>query len=114
MSLIQVDPNNPIITLPDGTTAQVQGVATVGVSKKKRRKRITLFLLGIYFAFLPKCFLLQLHQGEGGATIQTVQSLGDVNGHENMTVDLTEATVAQDGQIYITTEDGQGMYECIY
>ncbi|XP_014088948.1 DNA-binding protein Ewg isoform X6 [Bactrocera oleae] len=77
VSLIQVDPNNPIITLPDGTTAQVQGVAT-------------------------------LHQGEGGATIQTVQSLGDVNGHENMTVDLTEATVAQDGQIYITAEDGQG------
>lgn len=53
-------------------------------------------------------FLLQLHQGEGGATIQTVQSLGDVNGHENMTVDLTEATVAQDGQIYITGDDGQG------
>ncbi|XP_037946702.1 DNA-binding protein Ewg isoform X5 [Teleopsis dalmanni] len=77
VSLIQVDPNNPIITLPDGTTAQVQGVAT-------------------------------LHQGEGGATIQTVQSLTDVNGHENMTVDLTEATVAQDGQIYITAEDGQG------
>lgn len=24
-----MDPNNPIITLPDGTTAQVQGVATV-------------------------------------------------------------------------------------
>uniref|UniRef100_A0A1A9ZWX0 Nuclear respiratory factor 1 NLS/DNA-binding dimerisation domain-containing protein n=1 Tax=Glossina pallidipes TaxID=7398 RepID=A0A1A9ZWX0_GLOPL len=76
VSLIQVDPNNPIITLPDGTTAQVQGVAT-------------------------------LHQGEGGATIQTVQSLADVNGHENMTVDLTEATVAQDGQIFITAEDGQ-------
>ncbi|XP_030378355.1 DNA-binding protein Ewg [Scaptodrosophila lebanonensis] len=74
VSLIQVDPNNPIITLPDGTTAQVQGVAT-------------------------------LHQGEGGTTIQTVQSLTDVNGHDNMTVDLTEA---QDGQIFITTEDGQG------
>lgn len=28
VSLIQVDPNNPIITLPDGTTAQVQGVAS--------------------------------------------------------------------------------------
>lgn len=51
-----------------------------------------------------------MHQGEGGATIQTVQSLGDVNGHENMTVDLTEATVAQDGQIYITAEDGQGKF----
>nr|CAD7395165.1 unnamed protein product [Timema poppensis] len=29
VSIIQVDPNNPIITLPDGTTAQVQGVATL-------------------------------------------------------------------------------------
>lgn len=51
-----------------------------------------------------------MHQGEGGATIQTVQSLGDVNGHENMTVDLSEATVTQDGQIYITAEDGQGKF----
>lgn len=31
-SFFQVDPNNPIITLPDGTTAQVQGVATVSGS----------------------------------------------------------------------------------
>lgn len=29
VSIIQVDPNNQIITLPDGTTAQVQGIATV-------------------------------------------------------------------------------------
>ncbi|XP_011702650.1 PREDICTED: DNA-binding protein P3A2 isoform X1 [Wasmannia auropunctata] len=29
VSIIQVDPNTPIITLPDGTTAQVQGVATI-------------------------------------------------------------------------------------
>lgn len=33
VSLYQVDPNNPIITLPDGTTAQVQGVATVVLIK---------------------------------------------------------------------------------
>lgn len=32
VSIIQVDPNNPIITLPDGTTAQVQGVATVSTA----------------------------------------------------------------------------------
>lgn len=31
VSIIQVDPNNPIITLPDGTTAHVQGVATVSL-----------------------------------------------------------------------------------
>uniref|UniRef100_A0A0K8TKT8 Putative dna-binding protein ewg-like isoform x3 n=1 Tax=Tabanus bromius TaxID=304241 RepID=A0A0K8TKT8_TABBR len=79
VSLIQVDPNNPIITLPDGTTAQVQGVATLHTTS----------------------------QGDG-TTIQTVQGL-DANGHtENMTVDLTEATLAQDGQLIITGEDGQG------
>uniref|UniRef100_A0A6A7G583 DNA-binding protein P3A2-like n=2 Tax=Hirondellea gigas TaxID=1518452 RepID=A0A6A7G583_9CRUS len=29
VSIIQVDPNNPVIHLPDGTTAQVQGIAHV-------------------------------------------------------------------------------------
>ncbi|XP_065165712.1 DNA-binding protein P3A2 isoform X3 [Atheta coriaria] len=29
VSIVQVDPNNPIITLPDGTTAHVQGMATI-------------------------------------------------------------------------------------
>ncbi|XP_025073155.1 DNA-binding protein Ewg isoform X3 [Pogonomyrmex barbatus] len=31
VSIIQMDPSTPIITLPDGTTAQVQGVATVSL-----------------------------------------------------------------------------------
>ena len=31
ISLIQVDPANPIITLPDGTTAQVQGLTAAAV-----------------------------------------------------------------------------------
>ncbi len=30
VSILHVDPNNPVITLPDGTTAQVQGVAQLG------------------------------------------------------------------------------------
>lgn len=39
--------------------------------------------------------------------MQTIQGLE--NGHgENMTVDLTEATLAQDGQLIITGEDGHG------
>lgn len=29
VSIVQVDPNNPIITLSDGTTAHVQGMTTV-------------------------------------------------------------------------------------
>lgn len=34
VSIIQVDPTNSIITLPDGTTAQVQGVATVSAPSR--------------------------------------------------------------------------------
>ncbi|KAG5673899.1 hypothetical protein PVAND_003901 [Polypedilum vanderplanki] len=80
-SLIQVDPstlsNNPsIITLPDGTTAQVQGVAT-------------------------------LHTQSDGTTVHTVQALDGQT--ENMQVDLSEA-LAQDGQLIITNEDGNGPY----
>lgn len=41
-----------------------------------------------------------------GSTVHQVQSID--TGHDNMTVDLTEATLGQDGQIIITGEDGQG------
>ncbi|XP_050068782.1 DNA-binding protein Ewg [Anopheles maculipalpis] len=75
VSLIQVDPNNPIITLPDGTTAQVQGIATLQP------------------------------QGDGG--VHAIQTISDGQG-ESMSVDLTDATLGQDGQLIITGEDGQG------
>ncbi|XP_055544294.1 DNA-binding protein Ewg isoform X2 [Wyeomyia smithii] len=74
MSIIQVDPNNPIITLPDGTTAQVQGIATL--------------------------------QAQGDNGVHTIQTISDGQG-ESMSVDLTEATLGQDGQLIITGEDGQ-------
>lgn len=41
VSFIHVDPNNPIITLPDGTTAQVQGVATVRKLEKQKREPVS-------------------------------------------------------------------------
>ncbi|XP_053693116.1 DNA-binding protein P3A2 [Sabethes cyaneus] len=74
VSIIQVDPNNPIITLPDGTTAQVQGIATL--------------------------------QAQGDNGVHTIQTISDGQG-ESMSVDLTEATLGQDGQLIITGEDGQ-------
>ncbi|RZF38893.1 hypothetical protein LSTR_LSTR012165 [Laodelphax striatellus] len=83
VSIIQVDPNNPIITLPDGTTAHVQGVATI-------------------------------HTGQDGGqgTVHAVQALAEVGaGGEGVAVDLnnvTEATLNQDGQIILTSEDGHG------
>ncbi|XP_059480633.1 DNA-binding protein P3A2-like isoform X3 [Neocloeon triangulifer] len=93
VSIIQVDPNNPIITLPDGTTAQVQGVAT---------------------GELPAVF--QIHTGtgqDGSTTVHAVQALSDVTHGEggSVSVDLntvTEATLGQDGQLILTGEDGHG------
>ncbi|KAL1110493.1 hypothetical protein AAG570_008021 [Ranatra chinensis] len=81
VSIIQVDPNNPIITLPDGTTAHVQGVATIHTG-----------------------------QGEGAVhTVQTLADVSGQG--ESVAVDLnnvTEATLNQDGQIILTGEDGHG------
>jgi phosphoribosylanthranilate isomerase len=82
--------------LPDGTTAQVQGVATVGVDSRadfSTRLIENLCLL-----------LIQLHTQSDGTTVHTVQMDGQ---NENMQVDLSEA-LAQDGQLIITNEDGNG------
>jgi hypothetical protein len=48
VSIIHVDPNNPIITLPDGTTAQVQGIATVS-SERLKIIDLVLDLMSILF-----------------------------------------------------------------
>ncbi|XP_018573153.1 DNA-binding protein P3A2 [Anoplophora glabripennis] len=78
VSIVQVDPNNPIITLPDGTTAHVQGMAT-----------------------------LQSGQGEGNQvhTIQTI-SEGGTPGEVVDLNSVTEATLNSEGQIILTAEDG--------
>ncbi|KDR22791.1 DNA-binding protein P3A2 [Zootermopsis nevadensis] len=85
VSIIQVDPNNPIITLPDGTTAQVQGVATIHTAQG----------------------------ADGTPTVHTVQALAEVAAAQGdgLAVDLnnvTEATLNQDGQLILTGEDGHG------
>lgn len=41
VSIIQVDPNNPVIQLPDGTTAQVQGIAHVSTVNPRARQYFT-------------------------------------------------------------------------
>ncbi|XP_071868646.1 DNA-binding protein Ewg isoform X3 [Bombus fervidus] len=78
VSIIQVDPSNPIITLPDGTTAQVQGVATIHTSQGEVQA-------------------LAEVAGSGEGTSVAV----DLNS-------VTEATLGQDGQIILTGEDGHG------
>ncbi|XP_011153560.1 DNA-binding protein P3A2 isoform X1 [Harpegnathos saltator] len=78
VSIIQMDPNNPIITLPDGTTAQVQGVATIHTSQGEVQT------------------LAEVAGGTEGASVAV-----DLNS-------VTEATLSQDGQIILTGEDGHG------
>lgn len=78
VSIIQVDPSNPIITLPDGTTAQVQGVATIHTSQGEVQA------------------LAEVTGGAEGTSVAV-----DLNS-------VTEATLGQDGQIILTGEDGHG------
>lgn len=78
VSIIQVDPSNPIITLPDGTTAQVQGVATIHTSQGEVQA------------------LAEVAGGAEGTSVAV-----DLNS-------VTEATLGQDGQIILTGEDGHG------
>lgn len=78
VSIVQVDPNNPIITLPDGTTAHVQGMAT-----------------------------LQTGNGEG-TPVHTIQTISEGGGQGEVVDlnSVTEATLNSDGQIILTAEDG--------
>jgi nuclear respiratory factor 1 len=113
VSIIQVDPNNPIITLPDGTTAQVQGVTTVSSNFFKSAQQFLIFFV-LLQSELPAVF--QIHTGtgqDGSTTVHAVQALSEVTHGEggNMSVDLssvTEATLGQDGQLILTGEDGHG------
>ncbi|CAH0562141.1 unnamed protein product [Brassicogethes aeneus] len=77
VSIVQVDPNNPIITLPDGTTAHVQGMAT-----------------------------LQSGQGDG-TPVHTIQTISEGGQGEVVDLNsVTEATLNSEGQIILTAEDG--------
>ncbi|KAL6254864.1 hypothetical protein P5V15_014203 [Pogonomyrmex californicus] len=78
VSIIQMDPSTPIITLPDGTTAQVQGVATIHTSQGDVQA------------------LAEVAGSTEGASVAV-----DLN-------TVTEATLGQDGQIILTGEDGHG------
>ncbi|XP_036138248.1 DNA-binding protein Ewg isoform X1 [Monomorium pharaonis] len=78
VSIIQVDPSTPIITLPDGTTAQVQGVATIHTS-----------------------------QGDVQALAEVAGSTEGTSVAVDLNT-VTEATLGQDGQIILTGEDGHG------
>ncbi|CAH0562143.1 unnamed protein product [Brassicogethes aeneus] len=81
VSIVQVDPNNPIITLPDGTTAHVQGMAT-----------------------------LQSGQGDG-TPVHTIQTISEGGQGEVVDLNsVTEATLNSEGQIILTAEDGHGIY----
>nr|CAH7726365.1 unnamed protein product [Callosobruchus chinensis] len=80
MSIVQVDPNNPIITLPDGTTAHVQGMAT-----------------------------LQSAQGDGNQ-VHTIQTIAEGTAGEVVDLNsVTEATLNSEGQIILTAEDGHAI-----
>lgn len=103
LSIIHVDPTSTVVTLSDGTQAQVRAVSAVDWQGATRL------------------------QGASGESTQTVQTLvdvaaqqeangqvtpisldltGDASGQVQTVTALTEATINQDGQIILTGEDG--------
>lgn len=88
VSIVQVDPNNPIITLSDGTTAHVQGMTTVIFNPSP----VQGVIIRISLQF----------QTNGVHTIsEGSHEVVDLNS-------VTEATLNSDGQIILTAEDGHG------
>ncbi|XP_047529627.1 DNA-binding protein Ewg isoform X7 [Vanessa atalanta] len=89
VSLIQVDPSNHIITLPDGTTAQVVSIDTRSAENTRN--------------WIDGSF--KIHSGEGGGVVQALEGDGAVAVDLNA---VAEATLNHDGQIILTGEDGHG------
>ncbi|XP_063845997.1 DNA-binding protein P3A2-like isoform X6 [Scylla paramamosain] len=73
VSIVQVDPSNPVIQLPDGTTAHVQGIATIATQNGESL------------------------DGESGGSAGSVAI--DLN-------PVSEGTLAHEGTILLTGEDG--------
>lgn len=99
MSIIHVDPTNAVVTLPDGTQAQVQAVSTLSDER---------------------CFQIQSSHSEATQAVQTLAEVAAsvTDGSGTISVDLNseaaaqavatlaEATLNSDGQIILTGEDG--------
>ncbi|VVC24592.1 Hypothetical protein CINCED_3A017918 [Cinara cedri] len=80
MSIFHVDPNNPIITLPDGTQAHVQGVINAAQGANGHT--------------VHSVHTIGEGQNQDGVTVDILNN-------------VPEATLNQEGQIIITGEDGQ-------
>ncbi|XP_050526332.1 DNA-binding protein Ewg-like isoform X2 [Daktulosphaira vitifoliae] len=80
MSIFHVDPNNPIITLPDGTQAHVQGVINASQGANGHT--------------VHSVHTIGEGQNQDGVTVEMLNN-------------VPEATMNQEGQIIITGEDGQ-------
>lgn len=108
MSIFHVDPNNPIITLPDGTQAHVQGVVSTVLINYKFCSYCSITIIFILNFFTQ----INSAQGANGHTVHSVHTISEGQNQDGVTVDILnnvpEATMNQEGQIIITGEDGQG------
>ncbi|XP_076310827.1 DNA-binding protein P3A2-like isoform X2 [Tachypleus tridentatus] len=92
VSIIHIDPGSAVITLPDGTQAQVRTVNEIQGSSSEENQNVQ-SLTEIAAASHPE------------VTNQHFLPL-NVSLHGDMLATLTEATLNQDGQIIFTGEDG--------
>ncbi|XP_046661286.1 DNA-binding protein Ewg-like isoform X2 [Homalodisca vitripennis] len=100
LSIIQVDPSNPIITLPDGTTAHVQGVATIHTGHGET---------GAIHA---------IHTGEGGGVAVDLSNVTEATLNQDGQLILTgddgqSYPVSVSGMITVPVSGGGGMYQTV-
>ncbi|XP_022236278.1 nuclear respiratory factor 1-like, partial [Limulus polyphemus] len=95
VSIIHIDPGSAVVTLPDGTQAQVRTVNEIQGSSSEENQNVQ-SLTEITAASHPE------------VTNQSNQHFLPLNVslHGDMLATLTEATLNQDGQIIFTGEDG--------
>ncbi|CAG2164825.1 unnamed protein product [Oppiella nova] len=94
VSIIHMDPNSAVVTLPDGTQAQVRAVSALRIQNTGNEANQAVQTLA-----------------EMGQEHDKVTQFGTVNvdlsgDGSTQTVSLAEATISPDGQIILTGEDG--------
>ena len=89
VSIIQVDPSNPVITLPDGTTAQIQGIAQLDPAQSGGVHTLAEVATATEFSQVAAA----------GQAVQAAQAAGQ---------QIVVPSGAENGHILITGEDGQG------
>lgn len=95
VSIIHMDPNSAVVTLPDGTQAQVRAVSALRIQNTGNEANQAVQTLA------------EIATGQDHDRVTQIGTVNvDMGDGSTQTVSLAEATISPDGQIILTGEDG--------